>query len=83
LAKSLAFQRKLSAEEKDNRDINKRMIQQCANTLSREQELSGPEVISYLMGWGDRFISHNFVPIYWDEVAGALRRQFPGLEKNK
>ena len=33
--------------------INKKLIQQCGNTLSCEQELSTPEVISYLMGWGD------------------------------
>lgn len=83
LAKSLAFQKKMNAMEDGARDINKRMIQQCVNTLSRQQELSRSEVVSYLMGWGDRFISHNFVPIYWDEVAGALRRTFPGLEKTK
>ncbi|KAJ7266935.1 hypothetical protein B0H12DRAFT_1200858 [Mycena haematopus] len=82
LAKSMAFQRKKAVANEASRDINKLMIQQCANTLSREQELSGPEVVSYLMGWGDRFISHNFVPIYWDEVTSALRRQFPALEKN-
>ncbi|KAJ7431847.1 hypothetical protein B0H11DRAFT_1941243 [Mycena galericulata] len=80
LAKSTAFQRRPNTVDSECRDINKRMIQQCANTLSRHQELSGSEVVSYLMGWGDRFISHNFVPIYWDEVAGALRKMFPGLE---
>jgi hypothetical protein len=84
LAKSAAFQRKptISPDQEHGKDLNKKMIQQCANTLSRHQELSGPEVVSYLMGWGDRFISHTFVPIYWDEVAGALRREFPGLERS-
>ncbi|KAJ7475396.1 hypothetical protein B0H11DRAFT_1917799 [Mycena galericulata] len=81
LAKSLAFQRKLSARSKDARDVNRRMITQCANTLSRQQELSGPEVVSYLMGWGDRYISHHFVPIYWDEITGALKRTFPQLQQ--
>ncbi|KAJ7081407.1 hypothetical protein B0H15DRAFT_924257 [Mycena belliarum] len=83
LAKSMAFQRKLNVAEGGCRDINKRMIQQCANTLSRQQELSGPEVVSYLMGWGDRFISHTFSRIYWDEVTGALRRIYPTLSATK
>ncbi|KAJ7494790.1 hypothetical protein B0H11DRAFT_1910735 [Mycena galericulata] len=43
LAKSTAFQRQ-PAGASDSRDINKKMIQQCANTLSRHQELSGSEV---------------------------------------
>ncbi|KAJ7507781.1 hypothetical protein B0H11DRAFT_1902810 [Mycena galericulata] len=81
LAKSLAFQRKMNARARESRDVNRRMITQCANTLSRQQELSGPEVVGYLMGWGDRFISHKFVPIYWDEITGALRRAFPALQK--
>ncbi|KAJ7177868.1 hypothetical protein C8R46DRAFT_1160285 [Mycena filopes] len=83
LAKSYAFQRKNVNDEAQARDLNRRMIQQCANTLSREQELSGAEVVSYLMGWGDRFISHNFSPIYWDEVASALKRMYPALEESK
>ncbi|KAK7001030.1 hypothetical protein R3P38DRAFT_2560084 [Favolaschia claudopus] len=33
------------------------------------------------MGWGDRFISHNFVTIYWDEVSRSLRRSFPEIWK--
>jgi hypothetical protein len=43
----------------------------CANTLSQEQELSGPEVMSYIMGWGNHYILHHFETIpcvaddYW------------------
>ncbi|KAF7310088.1 ATP-dependent DNA helicase [Mycena indigotica] len=33
----------------------------------------------YLMGWGDRYISHTFVKIYWDSATAALRRAFPHL----
>ncbi|KAK6988113.1 ATP-dependent DNA helicase, partial [Favolaschia claudopus] len=35
------------------------------------------------MGWGDRFISHLFVTIYWDEVARSLRRAYPCLWKKR
>jgi hypothetical protein len=34
----------------DLTNLNKKLIQRCGNMLSREQELSAPEVISYLMG---------------------------------
>ena len=79
LAKRLAFHRKQEARNADITSLNKKLIQRCANTLSREQEFSAPEVISYLMGWGDRYISHHFVSVYWDNVTAALKRRYPGL----
>lgn len=54
LAKKLAFHRTTERNSHDIKKLNKRLLQRCANTLSREQEFSGPEVVSYLMGWGDR-----------------------------
>jgi len=53
LAKSLAFHKEKKKYTLDVNLVNKHLIQRCANTLSHEQEFSGPEVISYLMGWGD------------------------------
>jgi hypothetical protein len=79
LANKIAFHR---ASERYNSDItllNKRLLQRCANTLSREQEFSGPEVISYLMGWGDRYISHYFVPIFWNDVVSTIKNSFPDM----
>ena len=58
LAKRLAFHNSQERYSTDIVHLNKQLLQRCANTLSREQEFSGPEVISYLMGWGDWFISH-------------------------
>ncbi|KAF9499205.1 hypothetical protein BDN71DRAFT_1428246 [Pleurotus eryngii] len=80
LAKWLAFQ---SAQEQHDSGVDKlhrRMINQCANALGRDQEFSVPEVISYLMGWGDRYISHNYVTIYWDAVVYSLKAHFPQLQ---
>jgi hypothetical protein len=79
LAKKLAFHRKRERYNSDICRLNKRLLQRCANTLSREQEFSAPEVISYLMGWGDRFISHHFVTIYWTAVTSLIRKRFPQL----
>ncbi|RDB27295.1 ATP-dependent DNA helicase PIF1 [Hypsizygus marmoreus] len=83
LAKRLAYH---LAEEKRMHDIleaNKRLIQRCANALSRQQEFSGPEVISHLMGWGDRYESHFYVNIYWDSAMSALKKQFPHLRRKR
>ncbi|KAI9429580.1 hypothetical protein H4582DRAFT_2114327 [Lactarius indigo] len=42
-----------------------------------------PEVISYLMGWGDRFISHHFKTIHWYSVVKLLTKTYPILDKNR
>jgi hypothetical protein len=83
LARRLAFHSQQERYNSDCQQINRRLLQRCANTLSRDQELSGPEVINYLMGWSDRFISHHSVTIYWDRVVAALKRTFPELRKQK
>jgi Helitron helicase-like domain at N-terminus len=81
LAKRVAFH---SVEEKKRNDltnVNKRLIQRCANTLTRDREFSGPEIISYLMGWGDRFESHHYATIYTDAIMAGLKERFPGLRR--
>ncbi|KAF8227126.1 hypothetical protein L208DRAFT_1298229, partial [Tricholoma matsutake] len=73
-------------EEKHNThcvDVNKKFIQQCANTLTCQQEFSAPEVESYLMGWSDHFLLHNYVSIYWDTILRAVKRVFPNLQPSR
>ena len=79
LAKTFAFHPQHERRHMGLVAANKLLLQQCANTLSREQELSGPEVISYLMGWGDRYISHHFETIPWFSLLSSLRQTFPSL----
>ncbi|KAG1889422.1 hypothetical protein F4604DRAFT_1915296 [Suillus subluteus] len=64
-------------------ELNRRLIQCCANSLSQEQEFSTPEVISYLMGWGDQYISHHFEMIYWNAVVSLLKKTYPQLCKHQ
>ena len=79
LAKRVAFHNKDERQRKDLTDTNKRLIQRCANTLARDREFSGPEIMSYLMGWGDRFESHFYVGISADAIMTVLKEQYPGL----
>ncbi|KAF8800257.1 hypothetical protein BYT27DRAFT_7217172 [Phlegmacium glaucopus] len=81
LAKRVAFHIVEERRRRDLTDVNKRLIQRCANTLTRDREFSGPEIMSYLMGWGDRFESHHYVTIYADTITTALKVKFPGLKK--
>ena len=76
IADRLAFQQKTQVDGDDIQTRNKHLLQRCATALFTEREFSGPEVISYLMGWGDRFESHTYVPIYLDSAMRALKRVF-------
>jgi hypothetical protein len=49
----------MSAEEK-----SRRLVIRCYNTLASQQELSGVQVASYLMGWSDHYTTHAFANIY-------------------
>ena len=55
------------------------LLIRCMSALNREQELSGPQVMSYLMGWGDSYKSHNYTPVNWWSLKKALARKFPYL----
>jgi hypothetical protein len=79
LAKTFAFHGPNKNRNLDLVASNKLLLQCCANTLSREQELSSPEVVSYLMGWGDCYISHHFETIPWLSVLSSLQNTFPVL----
>jgi hypothetical protein len=79
LAKTIAYHRKNESHNSDLQSLNKRLIQRCANALSRQQEFSAPEVVSYLVGWGDRYISHHFETLHWYSVISLLKRTFPEL----
>jgi hypothetical protein len=73
LAKTVAYHRRDEAHNSDIHTLNKQLLQRCANALSREQEFSAPEVVSYIMGWGDRYVSHPFQTIHWSSVTGLLK----------
>ena len=83
LAKQLAFHTKQEWYSAEMRLRNKRLLQRCANTLSREQVFSSPEVISYLMGLGDCKLSHNFVTMFTGNIYVILRKNFPCLHHRK
>ena len=79
LANRLAFHEKQERYTSKTTARNKRLIQRYANTLSREQVFSAPEVISYFMGNGDHKISHHFATLYTADLSNALQKAYPNL----
>ncbi|CAF4838083.1 unnamed protein product [Rotaria socialis] len=49
----------VNAEEK-----SRRLVLRCYNILASQQELSGVQVASYLMGWPDHYTTHEFVNLF-------------------
>ncbi|KIL66497.1 hypothetical protein M378DRAFT_57908, partial [Amanita muscaria Koide BX008] len=64
LAKSLAFHFQDEKNLDDARARSRLLLFRCFQGLNHQQEQSAPQVVSYLMGWDDCFLSHEFVSIY-------------------
>ncbi|KAJ3571254.1 hypothetical protein NP233_g3868 [Leucocoprinus birnbaumii] len=70
-------------EEQENVDIadsTKKLLTRCLNTLNRLQEFGGPQIASSLLGLSDRYISHQYAPVYLDSMHSALQQQSPDLK---
>ena len=80
LAKTLAFHHTDEKKTQNIAAMNKKLIQRCGNTLSWQQEVSAPEVTSYLMGVGDRYVSHHFETVQLLPVIKSLKETFPELK---
>ncbi|KAJ3521770.1 hypothetical protein NMY22_g12176 [Coprinellus aureogranulatus] len=80
LARRFAFFEKEERVNPSYVESNKRLLQRCANSLSRDREFSAPEVMSYVMKWGDRYESHYYANIYWDKAYRFLLKSYPGLK---
>lgn len=63
----------------DIREWNRLLLYQCLNVINCEMELSGPQVVSYLMGYGDTYTSHNYVPLYMSLLFSTIKCMFPSI----
>lgn len=58
----------LCVEEK-----SRRLVLRCYNTLASQQELSGVQVASYLMGWPDHYTTHEFINLFLIGIENYLQ----------
>ena len=83
LGSALAYHQSHLPQSRSLQDQNRLLIYRCFNVLNRQAELSGPQVMSYLMDWGDRFTSHQYVSVYWNQLANTIKRSFPEFQNNR
>ncbi|KZO99018.1 hypothetical protein CALVIDRAFT_477845 [Calocera viscosa TUFC12733] len=82
LAKHLAYHFQDTAYMGDILNRNRLMIYRCFNVLNREQEKAASQCVSYIMGWGDVWQSHNYVTVHLNNVAWELLNIYPYLRRN-
>ena len=63
----------------DIRERTQLLLYRCINVINREAKLSGPQVVLYIMGYGDNYTSHNYAPLYMRVLTSTLKRMFPKL----
>ncbi|KIY53331.1 hypothetical protein FISHEDRAFT_63402 [Fistulina hepatica ATCC 64428] len=81
--KTFAFHEQMIAQNEgdDIRDQHRKLLFRLSHALNSKQVLSGPMVVSYLMGWGDVYCSHQYTPIYWSVFVRELLKTFPELRR--
>lgn len=62
-------------------NANRLLLFRCFRSITKHMEYSAPQVMSYLVGYGDHIASHNYVNFYWSQVSGGLVKQYPELKK--
>ncbi len=83
LAATLEIHREHDARIESYQDSNKKLMQRMAHSLNCNRAMGGPQIMMYLMGYGDKFLSHHYSPIYWSGVRIALTRTFPELRETR
>ncbi|KAI0077935.1 hypothetical protein K474DRAFT_1578449, partial [Panus rudis PR-1116 ss-1] len=74
---------KLGEYNSDDDDLThhaKCLLQKCAYLMISHQELSAPQVCSYLMDYEDHFTSHQYANLYWPSFEGFINSEQPCSE---
>jgi hypothetical protein len=83
LAQGLAYQLQRDDYTAGLLERNRKLLLRCEFATLRQQELSAPLVMSYLMGWGDTFTSHKYTSVYWSSFVARLLREFPDIRPGR
>ncbi|KAF9040359.1 hypothetical protein BDZ89DRAFT_1210221 [Hymenopellis radicata] len=83
VAQNLAYHVEHSSYLETLKDQQRLLLFRIVNAINREQELAAPMVISFLMGWGDLYVSHRYASVYWSSFTSNLIKQFPDLIQAK
>lgn len=65
----------------DIKERNRLLLFRCLHAVNRQMEQSGQQVMSYLLGYGDTFHSHKYVPIYSSSITSEICRTWPNIRR--
>jgi len=82
MAKSLLYHETHSDHHESILERNHLLLFQCQHAINCEMELSAPQVIAYLMGWGDQICSHHYVPLFWSILQSKVTMTLHELQLN-
>lgn len=74
---------KSSWNQADNETLiekSRKLILRCYNALASQQELSGVQVASYLMSWGDHYTTHKFQGLFLFQIEQFLQTQLKQMQ---
>ena len=55
----------------------------CYNAIASQQELSGVQVVSYLMNWNDHYTTHKFQGLFLTQTERYLQTQLNEIRARK
>ncbi|KAG8940013.1 hypothetical protein FRC03_005839 [Tulasnella sp. 419] len=79
LADKLVYHMEDKTDQGDVIEQTRKLLFRVVHVLNQGAEFSGPQVISYLMGWGDHRCSHRYQAVYWSSLECELKKAFPCL----
>ncbi|PVF90807.1 hypothetical protein CPB86DRAFT_686082, partial [Serendipita vermifera] len=53
-----------------------KLFRKCANAIASRQEISHPQVMSYLIGGSDHYTSHKYQTLYWASIRRTVSSAF-------
>jgi len=62
---------------------SRKLVLRCYNALASQQELSGVQVASYLMNWGDHYTTHKFQGLYLIQTERFLQTELNEIRTKK
>jgi hypothetical protein len=81
IARGLDYHNKWpTSHEEGVKHANKLLLFRCFRSITRDMEYSAPQVMSYLMGYGDHIASHHYTKFYWCSLESAIKNEFPELK---
>ena len=83
MANTLLYHNKHSDHLENILDQNWLLMFCCQHAINQEMEMSAPQVMSYLMKWGDSMCLHCYVPLYWSPLGAYIFTTFNELKPRR